>query len=95
MSTEQHNTEEVTAATHKVLAVPGRIALLNALDTSGERVTRLATTAGRRFNQASNDLRLFLDAGLVEYERDGSFHYYRLTAYGKRVRDVMRSRETE
>lgn len=70
---------EALAARFKALSDPTRVSILNCLARAGE-VCVCNLTDGFDLSQPtiSHHLRLLRDAGLVTYERRGTWAYYRL-----------------
>lgn len=91
MTTEQ---QKQHATAYRALATPGRVALIDAMG-DGKPVHRIAEEAGVPSHRASEALQVMLAAGLVEYDQRDQSRYYRPTALGTRLRDVMRSREAQ
>jgi len=83
----------VTAA----LATPSRLRLLDRLCQGEQTVDQLAESAGISVSNASRQLRLLAEAGLITARRDPPFVYYRVAAeevvaFWFALRDLARSR---
>jgi len=66
----------------RVLAHPGRLAILAALRNGSACVCHLTVALGRSQAYVSQQLAILRDAGLLEARREGTFVSYRLQDYG-------------
>jgi DNA-binding transcriptional ArsR family regulator len=73
---------ELIAGRFKALADPTRIRLLDRLHDGEATVTDLAEVAGTTPQNASKQMLVLLQAGLVARRRDGNFVYYRIADDG-------------
>lgn len=71
---------EQAARRFKLLGVPARLELLNALHEAGEQsVQGLVEATGQSHANASKHLRLMLDEGFVARREEGTYAYYSIS----------------